>query len=73
MRDKLKFFMLSGAIFYNFINAIYQFIKPFLNNKMSIFEEYGALKKWSSLLRFRLHDDFFVQMYGQIWIGVHFQ
>ena len=24
--------------------TIYQFIKPFLDNKMSIFEEYGAFK-----------------------------
>ena len=24
------------------INTIYQFIKPFLKNKMSTFEEYGA-------------------------------
>ena len=23
----------------------YEFIKPFLDNKMSIFEEYGAFKK----------------------------
>ena len=33
---------LSGAPFYDFINTIYQFIKPFLDNKMSISEEYGA-------------------------------
>ena len=26
------------------INNIHQFIKPFLDNKMSIFEEYGAFK-----------------------------
>ena len=26
------------------INTIHQFIKPFLDNKMSIFEEYGAFK-----------------------------
>ena len=25
------------------VYTIYQFIKPFLDNKMSIFEEYGAL------------------------------
>ena len=36
--------MLSGATFYDCINTIYQFIKPFLDNKMSIFEEYGAFK-----------------------------
>ena len=38
----MKFYMLSNAIFYDFINTIYQFIKPFLDNKMSIFEEYAA-------------------------------
>ena len=31
-----------GATFYDCINTIYQFIKPFLDNKMSIFGEYGA-------------------------------
>ena len=30
---------LSGATFYGCINIIYQFIKSFLQNKMSIFEE----------------------------------
>ena len=40
---------LSGATFYDRINTIYQFIKPFLNNKMSIFEEYGAFKDISPL------------------------
>ena len=30
----------SGATFYDCISTIYQFIKPFLDNKMSIFEEY---------------------------------
>ena len=29
---------------YDCINTINQFIKPFLDNKMSIFEEYGAFK-----------------------------
>ena len=28
------------------INTISQFIKPFLDNKMSIFEEYGAFNKY---------------------------
>ena len=37
--------MLSGATFYDCINTIYQFIKPFLDNKMSIFEEYRVFKK----------------------------
>ena len=30
---------------YDCNNTIYQFIKSFLNNKMSIFEEYGAFKE----------------------------
>ena len=41
-RDMLKVYRLLGATFYDRINTIYQFIKPFLDNKMSIFEEYGA-------------------------------
>ena len=44
-RDLLKFYRLSGAIFYDCINTIHQFIKNFLNNKMSVFEEYGAFKR----------------------------
>ena len=39
--DGLKFYRLSDATFYDCITTIYQFIKPFLDNKMSIFEEYG--------------------------------
>ena len=35
------------------INTIYQFIKPFLDNKMSIFEEYGAFKWAWYILRGR--------------------
>ena len=41
----MKFYRLSGATFYDCINTIYHFIKPFLDNKMSIFEEYGAFKQ----------------------------
>ena len=37
-------YRLSGATFYDCINTIYQFIKSFLDNKMSILEEYGAFK-----------------------------
>ena len=40
----LKFYRLSDATFYNCINSIYQLKKPFFDNKMSIFEEYGAFK-----------------------------
>ena len=40
----MKFYRLSGATFYNCDNIIYQFIKSFLDNKMSVFEEYGAFK-----------------------------
>ena len=39
--------MLSGATFYDCINTVYQFIKPFFDNKMSIFEGYGAFKATS--------------------------
>ena len=35
---------LSDATFYVCINTIYQFIKPFLDKKKSIFDEYGAFK-----------------------------
>ena len=38
----MKFNRLSGAIFYDCINTIYLFIKPFLDNKMSIFDEYES-------------------------------
>ena len=38
-----KFYRLSGATFYDCINTIY-LSKSFLDNKMSIFEEYGAFK-----------------------------
>ena len=36
MGVELKFYRLSGAAFYDCINTIYQFIKPFLYDKMSI-------------------------------------
>ena len=37
--------MLSRATFYDCIDTIYQFIKPFLDKKkISIFKEYGAFK-----------------------------
>ena len=44
MTDQLKFYGLSNATFYECINAIYQFIKPFLDKKHPFFEEYGAFK-----------------------------
>ena len=40
----MKFYRLSDATFYDRINTKYQLIKPFLDKKMSIFEEYGAFK-----------------------------
>ena len=46
----MKFYWLSGAtIFYDCITiyTIYQFIKPFLANKMSILEKYGAFNSSS--------------------------
>ena len=45
----MKFYRLSGATFYDCSNTIYQFIKPFLDNKISIFEEYGAFKNYTIL------------------------
>ena len=45
MRHWLKFYRLSDATFYDHINTIYQFMKPFLDKKKkSILEEYGAFK-----------------------------
>ena len=48
--DKKSFYLknerlteiLQASTFYDCINTIYQFMKTFLDNKMSIFEEYGA-------------------------------
>ena len=48
MREKQKIFRLSDATFYDCINTIYQFIKHFLQNKMSTFEEYGAFNTETS-------------------------
>ena len=39
----MKFYRLSGAKLYYCIHTIYQFIKPYLDNKMSILEKYEAL------------------------------
>ena len=44
-RDILKFYRLVGATFYDCINTIYQFTKRFLDNIMSIFEEYRNRKE----------------------------
>ena len=44
-RDFLKFYRLSAAAFYACINIIYQFIKSFLDDKMSVFDEYGTFKR----------------------------
>ena len=38
----MKFYRFSDATFYDRINTIYHFIKPFLDKKMSISDEYGA-------------------------------
>ena len=50
---------LSGATLFDCINIIHKFIKPFLDNRMPIFEEYGAFKlhpytKTASLLTINL-------------------
>ena len=36
------FWVIRWTAFYDRINTIYQFIKTFLDKKMSVFEEYGA-------------------------------
>ena len=33
----MKFYRLPGATFYDCINTIYHFIKPFLDNKMYVY------------------------------------
>ena len=51
MRDKLKFYRLSDVTFYDRINTIYPFIKPYLDKKkMSTFQEYGAFNKLVCLI-----------------------
>ena len=35
---------LSRATFYDCLNTIYQFIKSFLENEMSVFKEYGSFE-----------------------------
>ena len=47
-------YWLSGATFYDCISTIHQFIKPFLDNNMSVFEEYGAFKVFSQTPHFSI-------------------
>ena len=47
MRDYLKFYRLSDVTFYDCVNTIYQFLKPYLDNKMSTSEEYRAVNTQS--------------------------
>ena len=42
VQEWLKFYSLSDITFSDRINTIYEFIFYFFDNKMSIFEEYGA-------------------------------
>ena len=44
----MKFYRLSGATFYDYINTMYEFIKSFLDDKLSVFEEYGAFNLLSN-------------------------
>ena len=37
--ERLRFYRLSGAPFYDCINTIYQFINPFLDNKCLFFRD----------------------------------
>ena len=46
----MKLYRLSDAIFYDYNNTIYQFIKPFLDKKY-VFEEYGAFISSCPLLQ----------------------
>ena len=41
---------------YDSINTIYQFMKPFSDNKMSIFEDYGAFKQLISIVHILLPE-----------------
>ena len=43
-RDKLQFYRLSDVTFYDYVNIF----SPFLGNKMSISEEYGAFENGST-------------------------
>ena len=52
MIDWLKFYMVSDATFYDCINTLYQFIKPFLDNKMSIF--FRNMEPLDGLWKFRV-------------------
>ena len=45
----MKFYRLSDAIFYDCINTIYQFIKFFFNNKMSIFLRHMEPLIWNCI------------------------
>ena len=52
-RDLLKFYRLSGATFYDRINSIYQFIKPFLDIKclfLRNMEPYVELRLYSTVV-----------------------
>ena len=54
-------------MFYDRINTIYQFIKPFLDNKMSIFEEMEPLShQYSSYEKLSMHNN---QLFVGIWGG----
>ena len=44
--DKIISFQERGATSNDCINTMYQFIKPFLDNEMSVFEEYEAFNKF---------------------------
>ena len=46
----MKFYRLSGATFYDYVNTIYQFIEPFLDNEMSILRNMELLR-----LKFRVN------------------
>ena len=45
----MKFYRLSDAANYDRIDTIYKFIKPFLDKKMSSFEEYRVFNGFSNI------------------------
>ena len=49
MRDSLKFYRLSNVTFYDHINTIYQFIKPFFDKKCLFLRTMEPLSKMDAM------------------------
>ena len=56
MRDQLNLYRLSDATFYDRINTIYQFVKPFLDKKYLLSRKYGAF-----------NEKFLLQIPQEVW------